>query len=277
MYKIYAKIKSRSSGIKYRLFCESESQIYKDKTDIIEEIVPYNPATNVEQGVWYYISSFSESAFSTDLITEKFDPVDFLVLSRDEYNSIDYLFEVENNIIYFQNISKSRLIRKKGFLRIGNDFKYYEDYAAIPINEYPDSIYDRGEDRLYFKDLSNITGIFKGIGELYREATDKETEEFLKQDFIILGSDFNVDKVKTPNRKRITMAFNTFSKLNSKDKKQIFTYISEYCPNIKKDDKSFMLNSDEDLKFLLYGIEERFYTTKIGKEKRIANSVIAFS
>lgn len=33
---------------------------------------------------------------------------------------------------------------------------------------------------------------------------------------------------------------------------------------------------DGELKALVYGIEQRFYTTQIGQEKRIANSVQAF-
>lgn len=36
-----------------------------------------------------------------------------------------------------------------------------------------------------------------------------------------------------------------------------------------------MITSEESLKLLLYGIEERFYTTAIGHKKRIANSVVA--
>ena len=274
MNKIYAKIKSQGAGIKYRVFLESKHRIYKCKDELIEEVVPYDPATNVESGVWYCISSFSQKEFAIDLITKDINPVDYSMLSRNEYDSIDYLFEVDSEHIYFQKIGKARLVRKKGILRIGNEFKFYDDYAAIPINDSPDAIYDRSEDKLYFKELSSITGIFNGISDLYREATDKETEDFLTQDFIVLGTDFTVEKVKTPNRKRIALAMETLSKLSKKDRKNIFTYITGYCPKIKKDEKSFSINSDDELKLLLYGIEERFYTTQVGKEKRIANSVI---
>ena len=274
MTKIFAKIKSRGMGVKYRTFFESNIKMYRKKEDIIEEAVPYDPATKIEKGVWYCIDSFSKKEYATDLITDKFDPVDYSMLSRDEYNSIDYIFAVEKGTIYFQNVGKARLVRKKGIIRIGNDFRYSDDYAAIPINDYPDAIYDRLMDKLYFKELSNITSIFSGICDLYREATDNETKDFLTQDFIITGTDFTVEKVKSPNRKRIALAMETLSKLSKRDKKHIFIYIAGYCPGIKKDDKSFIINSDDDLKLLLYGIEERFYTTQVGKEKRIANSVI---
>ena len=37
---------------------------------------------------------------------------------------------------------------------------------------------------------------------------------------------------------------------------------------------SFIVKSNEDLSLVLYGIGQRFYTTPVGGEKRIANSVI---
>lgn len=40
-------------------------------------------------------------------------------------------------------------------------------------------MYCLSSDALYFKNLSKITSMFKNIGELYREATQAETEEFL--------------------------------------------------------------------------------------------------
>ena len=41
------------------------------------------------------------------------------------------------------------------------------------------------------------------------------------------------------------------------------------------DDVSQIANiSEKELKELIYGIEQRYYTTEIGNEKRLANSVI---
>lgn len=274
MSRIYAKINSQGNGTKYRIFLETDYKVYESKTNIIEEAVPYDPATSIGEHEWFYISSFSKTDYVIDVIKSEHSSIDYSMLSRNEYDSLDYLFDIEQGIIYFQRIGKAKLIKKKGLLRIGNDFKYCDDYAAIPINEYPDAIYDKVEDKLYFRELSRITKIFAGISELYREATDQETEDFLAQDFIVLGTDFDYEKVKTPNRKRIALAMETLSKLNKKEKTHILKYISEYCPDIKKDEKTFEINSDEELKYLLYGIEERFYTTKIGKEKRLANSII---
>lgn len=118
--------------------------------------------------------------------------------------------------------------------------------------------------------------IFKGIEELYREATDEETTEFLNSSFINLTSGYSTLEVKTANRKRITMALETLKKFNPKEKKQIVKYISKYCKNLKtnEDKNTFDIGSEKELKELIYGIEQRYYTTEIGNEKRLANSVI---
>lgn len=75
------------------------------------------------------------------------------------------------------------------------------------------------------------------------------------------------------------MALETLSKFDTKEKKQIFKYISKYCNNLEVDEKnkSFSIGSEEELKELIYGIEQRYYTTEIGNEKRLANSIIKIS
>ena len=72
------------------------------------------------------------------------------------------------------------------------------------------------------------------------------------------------------------LALETLKKFNPKEKKQIVKYISKYCKNLKtnEDKNTFDIGSEKELKELIYGIEQRYYTTEIGNEKRLANSVI---
>lgn len=53
----------------------------------------------------------------------------------------------------------------------------------------------------------------------------------------------------------------------------MFSYIQEYCPTVTFKKKSFEIKTEDDLKNVLFGIDERYYTTQFGKEKRLANSV----
>ena len=100
---------------------------------------------------------------------------------------------------------------------------------------------------------------------------------FLQSNFIILKNDYGTSNVKTANRKRIALALKTLSELNSEEKSNIFSYIGEYCPDLKTEDNAFSVSSEDELKMVLFGIEQRFYTTLIGGEKRIANSVISMN
>ena len=65
--------------------------------------------------------------------------------------------------------------------------------------------------------------------------------------------------------------------MGQEDRANIFDYIGEYCPELRTEDDTFSVGSEEDLKMVLFGIEQRFYTTPVGGKKRIANSVIAMN
>ena len=128
---------------------------------------------------------------------------------------------------------------------------------------------------LRYRPVTSITTIFKGIYDLYKEATQEETAEFLQNDFINLDENYTAENVKKANRKRIAMAQATLQTFNRRQKRQIFSYIREYCEDLAFDenDENFAISNEEDLKKLLYGIEQRYYTTRIGNEKRLANSI----
>ena len=127
-----------------------------------------------------------------------------------------------------------------------------------------------------FRNLAAISSIFKGIDKLYKEATNEEVTNFLNESFIKLSNGYGVANVSTPNRKRIALATSTLDTMQDQDRGQIVSYIQSYCDeklNFDRESEKFEIKKDEELKYLLYGIEQRFYTTELGQEKRLANSV----
>ena len=161
-------------------------------------------------------------------------------------------------------------------ITLGDTIRLDQGEKSIVINSTPDAIYVKDDDILYFKKLSTISPIFKGIDELYREATEEETKEFLQNDFIELEDSYGVEKVKKSNRKRIAMAMDTLSSFTPKDKQKILKYTHEYYPALKYDEKKkvFTIGSEEEMKYLLWGIEQRYYTTPVTNERRVANSIM---
>jgi hypothetical protein len=64
------------------------------------------------------------------------------------------------------------------------------------------------------------------------------------------------------------------NKLSISDKKSIIQYIQQYCGDVPLNGDTFQIGSEDHLKKILFGIEQRYYTTPLGSEKRLANSVI---
>ncbi|WP_419878658.1 ATP F0F1 synthase synthase [Brevibacillus centrosporus] len=255
----------------------SDTEIFPLPEDLANRVA-YDPAYKLEEDEWFTITNFSEQEFFIDFLKRRFFSTDYNQISVSEYNKIEYLCAVQSNLYFFQKISDSLLIKKK-FISLSATPVFIQNEPIVIVNKTPDAIFDKNSDVLYFKKLSTISSIFRGIDSLYKEATQSETEQFLQNDFIQLEEGYDASKVKTANRKRIALAMDTLATYSSQDRKSIFTYIKEYCEDLQYDEykSNFKLKSEEDLKKLLYGIEQRYYTTMLGGEKRLANSVLVLN
>lgn len=274
MNTVCVKLRMREHTNKYRKMLSTNEKIFSEVPELIVSSYPYAPGGALEEGEWFKIENASQESYAGDIISKDIETVDFDSLSKADFLKIDFLFVINESTICFQNVSKSKLVSKKKIGSFGENFRYQSNCEEIIINDCPDAVYCKNTDTLYFRKLEPIVGIFKGIDELYREATDGETEQFLQNDFVALGNEYNASKVKTANRKRIALAMKTLSALNTEEKRNIFQYIGEYCPDLKTESNAFMVSNEDELKMVLFGIEQRFYTTPVGDEKRIANSVI---
>ncbi len=277
MQTICVKLRIPGNSIKYRTLATTREEVFPDISACVASTCPYAPGAILDDDEWFRIESASRQAFAIDLLKGTYETPDFDAITRDDFSKIDFLFFIREGNVFFQNISKARLVKKKGFINIGGLYEYKSGLEEIVVNDLPDAIFCASSDTLYFRRLESITSIFKGIDQLYREATDEETERFLQSDFIALKGGYSTDSVKTANRKRIALAIKTISELQPNDKQNIFSYIGEYCPDLKATESSFSIGSEDELKMLLFGIEQRFYTTPVGGEQRIANSVVPFA
>lgn len=271
---VFAKIKTRTKTENVKKLLSSDDELYGIQGTLSSEAVVYDPRTNLDEDSWFKIDSFNTSPYCIDLLKNEYSTVDFDLLTKGQFTLIDYIFVQQGDYICFQNITKSKLISRKAIIHIGDNYQLDNNSISITINASPDAIYDKNRNVLYFKKLSSITSIFKGIEQLYREATDSEVQSFLNNKFIHLSNGFDANSVKTPNRHRIAIAVDALGRLKKDEKKQVLSYINDYCPELKYQKGTFEIGSEEELKQLLYGIEQRYYTTIVGGEKRLANSII---
>lgn len=271
---IFARLALRGSRSKYRKILSTEEAVFPAMEDLVESSAAYAPGTLLDDGEWFVVPHASKEPFALDIFDPNYETPDWDVLDKSEFSKIDFLFVKSGGVLFFQNISKAKLASRKRVWEMGEEYRFQSEAKEIVIQDCPDAIYSQKDDALYFRRLESVTGIFKDIGQLYKEATIGETQQFLQSDFIQLKNDYSAVSVKTANRKRIALAAKTLSALKEEERSNIYAYIVDYCPGLKTQEGAFSIGSEEELKLLLFGIEQRFYTTPVGGEKRIANSVI---
>ncbi len=231
----------------------SNKTIFSTPSDLINTKT-YEAKYKLEDDEWFSISDFSKEEYFISFLKKKFISTEYNQIPVNEYHYIDFLVSVQGSKIYFQKMLSNQLLEKKWF-SIGQSPKLVVGKPIIVINNSADAIYDKTADILYFRKLTSISTIFKGIEVLYREATDKETEDFLKNDFIKLEDGYNAESVKTMNRKRIAIAMETLNKLQPNEKKLMVSYIHDYCPRVNIKEGSFEIKTEDDLKDVLFGID----------------------
>lgn len=274
---VLAKVKGPRKKPFFKLL--SDQRLFDTVIVNLSDCISYNPDHNLDEDSWFKLEQFSQKAYCIDFLKNDFDSKDYDDLQKTQFNKIAYIFSVQGDDFYFQKISPSFFVRRKTLV-FGEVAKVEEGVDRLVINTQPDAVYFKASDTLIFRNLATISSIFDGIDELYKEATNAEVAQFLNEPFIELTGEYNADKVSKPNRKRISLAMTTLEGMSDQVKTEVHSYIENYCEKklkFNKQDSKFEISTDDELKLLLYGIEQRFYTTPFGHEKRLANSVVSLA
>lgn len=274
MMFVVGKLKGKSGTYQKMLSSLPESMFSDIKLeDLKNNCIDYSPTVAADDFEWLVIRNFAKQPYALEIMKSDKTSVDYNSLDAKDVAKVDFIAEIDDDYIKFQKIRKSSFLKKK-FIRLGDNFEYKREERLLQLNKFQDAIYDKQLDNLYFKNLFNISHIFPNITDVYRIATENEVKAFLENEIFHLGNNFSVQDVKIPNRKKIAVVTDKFQLMSESDKKNLFAYIGEYCPGIKMDGKSFNIRNENDLRNILYGLEEKFYTTNISKEKRVANSTV---
>lgn len=241
-----------------------------------ENCKEYDPRYKLEDEEWYKIENFSKTDFFNPLTHQDFFSTSYNQIKTEQYTQIEYLCFKQEDMFLFQKISPSQFLRRT-YIDILQSFSsepmIVENSKIIVLREGADAIYDKKNDTLYFRNFSKLKTFFKDIDMLYREATDEEIKEFLGFDFIQITPDFTYQHIGLANRKRIALILDKVKTLQEEEKSLLFDYIHEYCSDIIYQDKTFQISTEKQLKELIFGLEQRYYTTLLDNEKRLANSI----
>lgn len=290
---LLAKVKGRRDGISMIL---SDSTVFEDIPDFTNAKI-YDDDYKLHDDEWFVVENFSTKDYCLDILTNDFDATAYSFLYKTLYKKIDYIISIQEDeygkqVFAFQNITSSLLYSRQKMISFGpiplqvdvagmintEQAQLIENENILVIKPVPDCYYVKLEDKLYFRNLSSLTSIFKGINELYNEATDNEVQSLLDMEMINIGAEFGIDKVKIPNRRKIKEALVKYNSFSNEKKQMLPIYVGKYCPTLYDvENQKFNINSEKDLTELLNGMNQRYYTTEIDGEKRLANSVTIVS
>ena len=240
----------------------------------LDSTYEYCPATNLDNDEWFVIEDFSELGYQNDFISKPM-PINTTALNQlptANYGKIKYLCSEQGQYKLFQKFVPSQLINKRWFSI--DEPVLRTDAKIISFSSSPDAVYCSTSNCLYFRDIAKAKAIFKGIESLYREATNEEVQSFLQSDFLDVAPTYDANSVKVPNRKRIALVMDQVSRYTPAEKTALFTYINTYIPTMEPVEGKLVISSEEDLKHVLFGIDERYYTTDRSQAQRIANSIV---
>lgn len=267
MGKLVAFIKNRRN---------EEFKILPVSENVFSDIQPHNEITYsseyiLEEGEWFKIEHFSQSSYFPNYFDNLETTTSLFSVTVADFSKMKFLVYITEECFYFQKVFKSNFIRTKGFRFWEDSYTYLSEADMFVVKELPDAIYYRGQDKLIFIRLEFLEIMFKGISQLYREATNQEVQEFLSNENILLNN-FNYESVSKQNRHRISLVRDRLLDFSNDQKIALFEYTKNYCSELVQNN-NFVISSDNDLKLLLYGILERFYTSPVSHERRIANSI----
>lgn len=269
---LMAKTKGRGTGD--FIVMTSESPFFQ--TPKVANSLAYNDEYKLQDNEWFVLDFFSRKNYCWELLKKPFDASAYSNLPRDYYPTISYMYVVQDGTFFFQKITNCKVLQKKVVsFSLNNEPECINMAYAIIIDMIPDAMYVVPEDKLYFRKLSDVTNIFVGIDELYKEATDEETSSFLNIEILNVCTDLTADKVKTANRRRIKAAMDRYNNFSVSQKVNLIEYLKKYNTKLRYDEgmNKFMVSSDAELTDLLNGINQRYYTAEIDGEQRLANSV----
>lgn len=272
MNLIVARLKHKSVQLCKVLSHETEILPVPQFNDAKTFVPHYKP----DEDEWLKIEAFSNTEYADSALLANISTVDMSQLTTAQASNIRFLCIIQGPHRIYQRVPPSNIIRKK-FIEISGQFSIEEDKKIIILNDRPDAVHDVASDVLYFSDFSKLKSFFPKIEALYREATDVEVNEFLENEIVNISGEFRAENVSKPNRKRIALLKDKMSAFTPQQIEHLMQDFANYVTTVAVENGAFQISSDYDLKLAIYCMEERFYTTPVTTEKRLANSVLQLS
>jgi hypothetical protein len=269
MKKIFAKLKNGQHVI---VFNDADTDTLKDlyKTPNVTAAIPFEiESRKMTEGEWYFIVLTEEQ--KEEMLGEYASESGSMVLneiSADDYPEMKAIYLVSGEEKLFAKINSRHLQKSKKYLTFGDKPQVVEQGNSVLLSGEVDA-YWTGT-RLYFKKFTVARSLFKGIQKVYKEATEKETNEFLSGALFELKEEMSSEFIGLQNRKKIAsiIARKTIDLQDPNTCGKYLQYAKQYDLDLEIDNGKIALIDNSDVNKVIGLLGENFYTTEITGEKR---------
>lgn len=276
---LWGRIKKKTGGedTKIKKVSTDMDPEYIDYTSDDYEQIEFTPHYKLEENQIFILEVTEDikATISNSSILELSDEntTRYDQLEKIEWKHLDYLVYNEGELLYFQRVVGRKYLKKKKVL------DFYETTApilhereeGISIEPGCDFIFDKEDNKLYFKDFSSVSKVLKGFDSIYREATQAEIDNFLNSDLIVTPT-LDTTKVTPAKRKRIALAVDKLQDFDATQKSELVAYGKKYHGGVFNVDDQILVQDSKDVDTALQIIFENFYTSEVTSERREANS-----
>lgn len=232
-------------------------------SDEIEEIL-FDGNFNIQDEEILYV----EMELPLNVVETSVNPIGFQELNL-AVDDIKTLFWVENNVFYFQNFDKRKLLQNKNviywdrttFVKLTND--------ALIVDNIVNAIYK--DDKFYFKSYANANKIFSLL-LFFEEASNEVIDEFAENDCLTIDANWLKENGNTIIKKQITLIQKSNVLANANPRK-IKNSANKFNLTIELvEGKLILPNNKKQCKDILSFLNEQYYVGLITGKKFRTNS-----
>lgn len=190
------------------------------------------------------------------------------IITEKDFQNLEVIYYELDKVIYFQRIFPSFLITSTWLtldtLDKGQKGVKIDQKTRLKFENRTDIILDTKNNKIYFKVFNNLEKVFPNFSKYYREANEKEFNDFKDNKLLKVNLDF-----KDLGKRQLTKIAQIIDKIG---------YFQDNIKDYKKYTKdygiTFEINTKDQIDQFHALVFENFYKTPISDEKRMSNSNI---
>ncbi len=269
MKKLFGKLKN---GQQVVVFDDTNTDKLKDiyKIPNVKGAIPFEIDTRkLAEGEWYFVIPTEEQKESMlgEYVSESSDAA-CNVMHPDYYREISVVYVAFGAEKIFTKVGLKNILRTQKYITFDDKSNFVEQANSLMLTGEIDAYWDGT--RLFFKRFASIRSLFPGIQKMYKEITEKETNEFLSSPLFELKEEMSSDFISLANRKKIASIIDGKSvDLADTDlHRKYIAYAEEYNLDLEIKEGKIALIDNTDIGKVIDLLGEKFYTTEINGEKR---------